>query len=71
MELSKRIEKIVEYSGLSIPKFAEFVGFKTPQAVRENAIVTAKRVVMILFFARFIKFAPFILYNKKPLNRRA
>ena len=35
MELSKRIEKIVEYSGLSIPKFAEFVGFKTPQAVRE------------------------------------
>jgi len=35
MELSERIKKIVEYSGLSIPKFAEFVGFKTPQAVRE------------------------------------
>jgi phage repressor protein C with HTH and peptisase S24 domain len=35
MELSKRIEKIVEYSGLSIPKFAEFVGFKTPQVIRE------------------------------------
>ena len=35
MELSKRIEKLVEYSGLSIPKFAERVGFKTPQGVRE------------------------------------
>lgn len=35
MELSKRIEKLVEYSGLSIPKFAECVGFKTPQGVRE------------------------------------
>lgn len=35
MELSKRIEKLIEYSGLSIPKFAVHVGFKTPQAVRE------------------------------------
>lgn len=35
MELSKRIEKLVEYSGLSIPKFAERVGFKTPQGIRE------------------------------------
>ena len=35
MELSERIQKIVEYSGLSIPQFAKKVGFKTPQAVRE------------------------------------
>lgn len=35
MELSKRIEKLIEYSGLSIPKFSVHVGFKTPQAVRE------------------------------------
>lgn len=35
MILSKRISDIVEYSNLSIPKFAEFVGFKTPQTVRE------------------------------------
>lgn len=35
MILSKRIAAIVEYSKLSIPKFAEYVGFKTPQTVRE------------------------------------
>lgn len=35
MTLQERIQKIVEYSGLSIPKFANHVGFKTPQAVRE------------------------------------
>lgn len=35
MTLQERIERIVEYSGLSIPKFANRVGFKTPQAVRE------------------------------------
>jgi len=35
MILQERIQKIVEYSHLSIPKFAERVGFKTPQAVRE------------------------------------
>ncbi len=35
MDLAERIKKIVEYSGLSIPKFAAHVGFKTPQAVRE------------------------------------
>jgi uncharacterized coiled-coil protein SlyX len=35
MELHERIKKVVEYSGLSIPKFAVLVGFKTPQAVRE------------------------------------
>lgn len=35
MELHQRIEKIVEYSGLSIPQFAKKVGFKTPQTIRE------------------------------------
>lgn len=35
MVLSERIKTLVEYSHLTIPKFAEFVGFKTPQAVRE------------------------------------
>lgn len=35
MILSKRIEALLEYSNMSIPKFAEFVGFKTPQTVRE------------------------------------
>jgi phage repressor protein C with HTH and peptisase S24 domain len=35
MELSQRIAKVVEYSGKSIPKFADSVGFKTPQVIRE------------------------------------
>jgi hypothetical protein len=35
MILSDRFKVLIEYSKLSIPKFAEFVGFKTPQAVRE------------------------------------
>lgn len=35
MILKERIKALVEYSGLSIPKFADKVGFKTPQAVRE------------------------------------
>lgn len=35
MILAKRIEAIVQYSGLSIPKFSDYVGFKTPQTVRE------------------------------------
>lgn len=35
MILSERIKALIECSKLSIPKFAEFVGFKTPQAVRE------------------------------------
>ena len=35
MELSERIAKIVELSGMSIPQFSTFVGFKTPQTVRE------------------------------------
>lgn len=35
MILAKRIEALVQYSGLSIPKFADYVGFKTPQTVRE------------------------------------
>lgn len=35
MILPERIMNIVEYSGLSIPKFADKVGFKTPQTVRE------------------------------------
>ena len=35
MALSERIDKIVEYSGLSIPQFSKRVGFKTPQTIRE------------------------------------
>ncbi len=35
MELSKRIAKVVELSGMTIPQFSTYVGFKTPQAVRE------------------------------------
>lgn len=35
MILSERISALVEYSNMSIPKFSEFVGFKTPQTVRE------------------------------------
>lgn len=35
MILSERIKEVVKYSGLSIPKFANFVGFTTPQTVRE------------------------------------
>ncbi len=35
MILSERIAAIVQYSKFSIPKFAEYVGFKTPQTVRE------------------------------------
>lgn len=35
MELCERIEALVGYSSLTIPKFAEKVGFKTPQGVRE------------------------------------
>lgn len=35
MILSDRIAEVVKYSKLSIPKFAVFVGFKTPQTVRE------------------------------------
>lgn len=35
MILQERIQKLVDYSTLSIPKFAKKVGFKTPQAVRE------------------------------------
>lgn len=35
MTLSERIRHLVEYSKMSIPKFADFVGFKTPQTVRE------------------------------------
>lgn len=35
MELKERIRSLINYSGLSIPKFAALAGFKTPQAVRE------------------------------------
>lgn len=35
MELSERIQTLLDYSRLSIPKFSVFVGFKTPQTVRE------------------------------------
>lgn len=35
MTLAERIQALIDYSGLSIPKFSVLVGFKTPQAVRE------------------------------------
>lgn len=35
MILSQRIKEVVKHSGLSIPKFADYVGFTTPQTVRE------------------------------------
>lgn len=35
MILSERIGAVVKHSGLSIPKFSEKMGFKTPQTVRE------------------------------------
>jgi transcriptional regulator with XRE-family HTH domain len=35
MILQERIHALLEYSNLSVPKFADYVGFKTPQAVRE------------------------------------
>lgn len=42
MTLAKRVQQLVEYSELSIPKFAEKVGFKTPQGVRELIKGTTK-----------------------------
>lgn len=35
MELKERIKCVLEYSGKNISEFSRFVGFKTPQAVRE------------------------------------
>ena len=35
MELSERINALVKYSGLSIPKFAKAIGTQTPQAIRD------------------------------------
>ena len=35
MELPDRIKAIVDYSGLSIPKFAYQIGVQTPQAIRD------------------------------------
>lgn len=35
MKLSERIDKIVQHSGLSLPKYAESIGTKTPQAIRD------------------------------------
>lgn len=35
MELKERIRELLEYSGKNISDFSRFVGFKTPQAVRE------------------------------------
>lgn len=35
MELSERIKAVVEYSGLSIPKYSQAVGAQTPQAIRD------------------------------------
>ncbi len=35
MILSERVKAIVEYSGLSIPKYAQAIGVQTPQAIRD------------------------------------
>ncbi|MCM1356468.1 MAG: hypothetical protein NC212_08705 [Staphylococcus sp.] len=35
MILADRIKTLLDYSKMNIPKFAETVGFKTPQAIRE------------------------------------
>lgn len=35
MTLSERIEELLKYSGKNVSEFSRFVGFKTPQAVRE------------------------------------
>ena len=35
MEVSERIQKILDYSGLNISQFSRTAGFVTPQAVRE------------------------------------
>lgn len=35
MKLSERINMIVEYSGMSIPKYAQSIGVQTPQAIRD------------------------------------
>lgn len=35
MELKDRVMRVVEYSGLSIPRFAAKIGARTPQAIRE------------------------------------
>lgn len=35
MEIKDRISSLIEYSGKNISEFSRYVGFKTPQAVRE------------------------------------
>lgn len=35
MELKDRIQYIIDYKGITIPKFANTIGVKTPQAIRE------------------------------------
>lgn len=35
MDLSERIQALIDYSGLNVTQFAASVGFTTPQAVRE------------------------------------
>ena len=35
MKLSERIDKIIEYSGMSLPKYAQAIGAQTPQAIRD------------------------------------
>lgn len=35
MRLGERIDKVVEHSGLTIPKYAQAIGVKTPQAIRD------------------------------------
>lgn len=35
MTLSERINALLDYSGMNMSKFSRYVGFKTPQAIRE------------------------------------
>ena len=35
MELSRRIRMVVDYSGKSIPKYADAIGLQTPQGIRD------------------------------------
>ncbi len=35
MELSKRIEAIIKHSGLTLPQYAQSIGVRTPQAIRD------------------------------------
>ncbi len=35
MKLSERIDRIVKYSGKTLPKYAEAIGTKTPREIRD------------------------------------